>query len=66
LTKLEERKSAIIDTLTRLGRPIWVGDVATNAMEQEHHRKAFHALVEEGRIGKRPGPKGARVYYYLK
>ena len=65
LAKLEERKRIVLETMQRLGRPIWAGDVSTNAMEQEVYRPAFRALVEEGRIARRPSAKGVKAYYYF-
>jgi hypothetical protein len=65
LAKLEERKRFVVETMRRLDRPIWAGDVATNAMEQELYRAAFRALAEEGKVVRRPRGKGARAYYYF-
>jgi hypothetical protein len=65
VAKLEERRRFILETARRLGRPIWVGDVALNAMDQEFYRGAFRSLVEEGKLVRRPGAKGSRAYYYF-
>lgn len=63
--KLDERKRFVLETARRLGRPIWAGDVATNAVDQEVYQKAFRALVEEGKLVRRPGAKGGRAFYYF-
>ena len=65
MATLEERKTFLLERVRLLGRPIWVGDVATNAIEQESYRAAFRALAEERKLVQRPGPKGGRAYYYF-
>ena len=64
MPKLEERKQAVLEAMKRLGRPIWAGDVAIKAVDQEAFRAAFRALLDEGKIVRRPGAKGDRAYYY--
>ena len=64
MATLDERKAFVLEQARLLGRPIWVGDVATNAIEQESYRAAFRALVEERKLVRRPGPMGGRAYYY--
>jgi hypothetical protein len=53
MAKLHERKQIVLETMRRLGRPIWAGDVARNAMEQELYRAAFRArwLIRERSCG---------------
>jgi hypothetical protein len=63
VAKLDERKRLALETARCLGRPIWAGDVASNAVDQELYRQAFRALVEEGELVRRPGPKGGRAFY---
>jgi hypothetical protein len=65
MAKLEERQRFVLEAARRLSRPLWAGDVATNAMEQELYRAAFCALVDEGKLLRRPGAKGSRAYYYF-
>jgi hypothetical protein len=65
LARLEERKQFILDTIRRLGRPIWAGDVAINVADQVLYRPTFRALVAEGKLVRRPGAKGNRAYYYF-
>ena len=65
MQKLEERKQAVLDTMKRLDRPIWAGDVAINTVDQEAFRAAFRALADEGEIVRRTGAKGDRAYYYF-
>ena len=65
MSKLEERKRLILEVMRQHDRPIWTGDVASRASEQELVRNAFRALVEEGTIRRHPGPKGGRAYYWF-
>jgi ribosomal protein L19E len=65
LAKLDERKRLVLETMQRLSRPIWAGDVAAKAVDQELFRMAFRALVDEGKIVRKPGAKGDRAYYYF-
>jgi hypothetical protein len=61
--KHEERKHLILKAMRELERPVWAGDVTARVGEQEMLRAAFRALVEEGKILRLPGAKGARAYY---
>jgi hypothetical protein len=65
LAKFEERKLIILEMAQRLGRPIWVGDVTLRVADQEKYRPAFRALVDDGKLVRRPGAKGSRSYYYF-
>ena len=65
MSRLEDRKRLILEVMQAHDRPIWSGDVTTRVSEQELFRPAFRALVAEGKINRRPGPRGGRAYYWF-
>ena len=65
MSKLNERKCAILNALHELDRPVWAGDVAETVAEREAFRTALRVLAKEGKIRRYPGAKGARAYYRL-
>ena len=62
----EARKARILQTIERLDRPIWLGDLDPKVSEHGALRAALRELQEAGLIvARREGP-GRRVYYSLK
>jgi DNA-binding HxlR family transcriptional regulator len=63
--KLEERKKAVLATMHRLDRPIWIGDLNPRASEHYVLRHALKALVAEGKVVRASSERGSRAYYEL-
>ena len=64
-SSIEVRKRRILDTMSRLNRPIWMGDLDLSAAEHETYRGAFRELWRDGLIERKPWKKGERRYYGL-
>jgi hypothetical protein len=62
----DRRKQFILETMTKLDRPIWIGDLAATVPQQENYRPVLRALEYDGLIVRRPGPKGGRAYFVMK
>ena len=65
MNERQPRKRQVLETIQRLNRPVWAGDLTSDRVERVSYRKAFRALANEGKIKKRPGAKNERAYYYF-
>jgi hypothetical protein len=64
-SRSEERKRFIVESMLRLQRPIWLGDLSPRASEFAAYEKAFRALLAEGRIALDSEGAYGRKYYRL-